>query len=142
MTIRNILLTSAFGIAVIGGTAHAQTMSTTSSSYQAGYGLTYNQLQAAVDPSTRDSDGNRVIENGIMNGDNSVYNYSKSLGAGDSYSGAGSSTGATAIGNSLSVVVNGSYNTVIVNSTQTNNGNITATANGSSSDITGSVNLN
>ena len=34
--------------------------------------------------------------------------------------------GATAIGNSLNVVVQGNHNTVIVNSRQTNTGNITA----------------
>ncbi|MNT63655.1 hypothetical protein D3C72_2014870 [compost metagenome] len=34
--------------------------------------------------------------------------------------------GATAIGNNLNVVVQGNRNTVIVNSTQTNTGNITA----------------
>ena len=34
--------------------------------------------------------------------------------------------GATAIGNSLNVVTTGSNNTVIVNSTQTNNGDQTA----------------
>jgi holdfast attachment protein HfaA len=43
--------------------------------------------------------------------------------------GAGSATGqANAIGNQLSVVVLGSHNTTIVDSTQTNNGNQTATA--------------
>ena len=35
---------------------------------------------------------------------------------------------ATAIGNSLNVVVVGSHNTTVVDSTQTNNGNQTATA--------------
>jgi len=74
-----------------------------------------------------------------------VYAYSKTLGAGDAYSGAGALGGATAIGNSLSVVVNGSYNTVIVHNNQTNNGNVTATANGSTAtgakgtDITGDL---
>jgi holdfast attachment protein HfaA len=36
--------------------------------------------------------------------------------------------GASAVGNSLSVVTTGNYNTVIVNSRQTNTGAITATA--------------
>jgi holdfast attachment protein HfaA len=48
--------------------------------------------------------------------------------------------GATAIGNNLQVIVNGSYNTVVVHSTQTNNGNVTATANGSTvSGLTGTT---
>jgi holdfast attachment protein HfaA len=149
MTIlKTLLLTCAFGT-LSGVAAHAQTMSTTSSSYQAGYGLTLNQLQSAVDPSTRDANGNRVLVDGMMvtGTDNSVYAYSKTLGAGDSYSGAGALGGATAIGNSLSVVVNGSYNTVIIHNNQTNNGNVTANANGSTAtgatgtDITGNLNF-
>jgi holdfast attachment protein HfaA len=112
--------------------AQAQTMSTSSATYEKGYGLTSGQLQNAVDPSTRDANGNRVLIDGMMvtGTDNSVYAYSKTLGAGDSYSGAGAVGGATAIGNNLQVTVNGSYNTVIVHSTQTNNGTVTATANG------------
>jgi holdfast attachment protein HfaA len=104
-------------------------------------------MQTAVDPSTRDANGNRVLVDGmIVTGtDNSVYAYSKTLGAGDAYSGAGALGGATAIGNSLSVVVNGSYNTVIVHNNQTNHGNVTANANGSTAtgakgtDITGDL---
>ncbi len=151
MTIlKTLLLTGSLGIGASLGVAHAQTMSTSSASYQAGYGLSLHQMQTAVDPSTRDANGNRVLVDGmIVTGtDNSVYAYSKTLGAGDAYSGAGALGGATAIGNSLSVVVNGSYNTVIVHNTQTNNGNVTATANGSTAtgatgtDVTGNVDLN
>ena len=36
--------------------------------------------------------------------------------------------GATAIGNNLTVITQGSWNTVIVNSTQINNGDVTANA--------------
>ena len=134
MTILNIwLVTSALGVAAFSGVVHAQSMNTSSASFQAGYGLSLHQMQTAVDPSTRDANGNRVLVDGmIVTGtDNSVYAYSKTLGAGDAYSGAGALGGATAIGNNLSVVVNGSYNTVIVHNNQTNNGNVTATANGS-----------
>ncbi|ESQ82774.1 hypothetical protein AEAC466_16675 [Asticcacaulis sp. AC466] len=134
------------------GTAGAQSMSGSVSPYETGYGLTRNQLQNPIDPSTRDANGNRVLIDGMMTTgtDNSVYSYSKTLGVGDTYSGAGSLGGATAIGNSLSVVVQGNYNTVIIHSTQTNNGNVTATANGStatgakgtlSTDLTGQVNF-
>ncbi|WP_443747958.1 holdfast anchoring protein HfaA [Asticcacaulis solisilvae] len=112
--------------------ASAQTMTTSASAYETGYGLTRNQLQNPIDPSTRDANGNRVLVDGMMvtGSDNSVYAASKTYGAGDVYSGAGAIGGATAIGNNLQVTVNGSYNTVIVHSTQTNNGNVTATANG------------
>ena len=150
MTImKPLLITSALGAAALSGAVQAQSMSTSSASFQAGYGLSLHQMQTAVDPSTRDANGNRVLVDGmIVTGtDNSVYAYSKTLGAGDAYSGAGALGGATAIGNSLSVVVNGSYNTVIVHNNQTNNGNVTATANGSTAtgakgtDITGNLNF-
>jgi len=149
------IVTLAFAAAFAAGAAHAQTMSTSAASFETGYGLARNQLQNPVDVSTRDANGNRVLLDGeIMTGsDNSVYAYSKTLGAGDTFAGAGALGGATAIGNSLQVVVNGSYNTVIVHSTQTNNGNVTATANGttatgqtgtntSDSSLNGQVNLN
>lgn len=126
-----LTLASMAGLAVVSG-AQAQTMSTSSASYQAGYGLGLHQMQTAIDPSTRDANGNRVLVDGVMSigSDNSVYSYSKTLGVGDSYSGAGALGGASAIGNNLQVTVQGNYNTVIINSTQTNNGNVTATANG------------
>ena len=82
--------------------------------------------------STRDANGNRLIVDGIIQSGASSYS-SASSGASSSYSGSGSSSsggtaigGATAIGNSLNVVVQGNHNTVIVNSRQTNTGNITA----------------
>jgi len=124
--------------------ASAQSMNTSSASYQRGYGLVRNQLQSAIDPSTRDANGNRIILDGslLTGSDNSVFSYSQTHGAGDSYSGAGAVGGATAIGNNLQVIVNGSYNTVIVNSTQINNGNVTATNSTDSTSLNGQVNLN
>jgi holdfast attachment protein HfaA len=41
------------------------------------------------------------------------------------------SSSAYAVGNQLNVIVNGNYNTVVVNSRQTNNGDVTANANAS-----------
>ncbi len=148
-TTKTLLLTGALMAAAFSGVANAQTMSTTASSFQAGYGLSLHEMQSAIDPSTRDANGNRVLVDGMMvtGTDNSVYAYSKTLGAGDAYSGAGALGGATAIGNNLSVVVNGSYNTVIIHNNQTNNGNVTANANGSTAtgatgtDITGNLNF-
>ncbi len=128
---KTLVASTIFGLCMAGG-ASAQTMSTKASSYETGYGLTRNQLQNPVDPSTRDANGNRVLIDGMIvtGSDNSVYATAKTYGAGDVFSGAGALGGATAIGNNLQVTVNGSYNTVIVHSTQTNNGNVTATANG------------
>jgi holdfast attachment protein HfaA len=110
--------------------AQAQSMGASAASYESGYGATLGKLQTAVDPSTRDANGNRVILDGVMltGSDNSVYARGSS-GAGDSYSGAGALGGASAIGNNLQVTVNGSHNTLVINSTQINNGNITASNN-------------
>ncbi|MDC7685244.1 holdfast anchoring protein HfaA [Asticcacaulis sp. BYS171W] len=145
----NIYAVTAFGaLSLIGGAASAQTMSTTSTGFETGYGRTRGQEEQAVNVSTRDANGNRVLLDGVIvtGSDNSVYSQSKTYGAGDSYSGAGALGGATAIGNNLSVTVSGNYNTVIVNSTQINNGNITATNGtktataGTETDITGNLN--
>jgi holdfast attachment protein HfaA len=157
MSLKKTLIWSSLLIAAASaGAAQAQfSTSNTAASFETGYGLARNEMQTAINPSMRDANGNLVLQDGmIMTGtDNSVYSYSQTLGAGDTYSGAGALGGATAIGNNLQVVVNGSYNTVIVHSTQTNNGNVTATANGSSvtaptgttstnSSLNGQVNLN
>ena len=76
--------------------------------------------------------GDRLIVNGIIQSGASSYS-SQSGGAASAYAGAGASSnggttigGSTAIGNQLNVVVQGSRNTVIVNSTQTNTGAINA----------------
>ena len=100
--------------------------------FQAGYGGSRYTTQQAQTGSTRDANGNRLIVDGIIQSGASSY-ASSSAGVSSSYSGAGSSSnggtiigGATAIGNSLNVVVQGNHNTVIVNSRQTNSGNINA----------------
>jgi holdfast attachment protein HfaA len=102
------------------------------STFQAGYGGARYTTAAPQSGSTRDSSGNRLIVDGIIQSGASSYQSSNS-GVSSSYAGAGSSSGggtviggATAIGNSLNVVVQGNHNTVIVNSRQTNTGNITA----------------
>ena len=155
---QSLFLTAFLASAAIGlmaGGAQAQTMTTTASSFETGYGMARNEMQNAIDPSTRDANGNRVLVDGMMvtGTDNSVYAYGKTMGAGDSYSGAGALGGATAIGNNLQVIVQGNYNTVVVHSTHTNNGNVSATANGTTatgatgtkttdSSLNGQVNLN
>ncbi|MFN3511405.1 MAG: holdfast anchoring protein HfaA [Phenylobacterium sp.] len=107
--------------------ACAQYMSTNSAEFNAGYGRISGQENRAVDVSTRDANGNRVIIDGIIQTGEDQSSFARAWGAGDSFSGVGASGGgSTAIGNSLVVVTQGSYNTVIVNSTQINNGNVTA----------------
>lgn len=82
--------------------------------------------------SMRDANGNLTLVNGQV----TSANYSSTSGggvqtasAGAGMQGAGSAYGqATAIGNSLNVVVVGSHNTTIIDAQQTNNGNQTADA--------------
>ncbi len=100
--------------------------------FQQGYGSARNLTNTAATGSTRDANGNRLIVNGLIQSGASSYS-SQSGGVASAYAGAGSSSGSgtaiggsTAIGNQLNVVVQGSHNTVIVNSKQTNNGDINA----------------
>ncbi|CAN5290436.1 holdfast attachment protein HfaA [soil metagenome] len=124
---------AAAGIAAFAGSALAQnTGSAGMAQFQAGYGGARYAVQTPQTGSTRDANGNRLIVDGIIQAGASSYS-SASAGVSSSYSGAGSSSnggtvigGATAIGNSLNVVVQGNHNTVIVNSRQTNTGNISA----------------
>ena len=126
------VLAGVLALGAVSGAVQAQTMTTSAAAFETGYGIARNEMQNAIDPSTRDANGNRVLVDGMMvtGTDNSVYAYGKTMGAGDSFSGAGALGGATAIGNNLQVTVNGSYNTVVIHSTQTNNGNVTATSDG------------
>lgn len=96
--------------------------------YTAGYGSSRYSTAQPQSGSTRDANGNRLIVNGIIQSGASAYS---STSGGVAYTGTGSGNGqtiggSTAIGNSLNVVVQGNHNTVIVNSSQVNNGNVTA----------------
>ncbi len=121
-------------VLAVAGVAQAQSMETNSAGFNAGYGRTAGSENHVVQYSTRDANGNRVIVDGVMltGADQSVYSSSHSSGSLDSYAGVGgygSYGGSTAIGNNLTVITQGNNNTVIVNSTQTNNGDITAGTN-------------
>lgn len=99
-------------------------------SYQAGYGGSRYTTARPQTGSTRDENGNRLIVDGIIQAGANSYS-SASGGVSSSFSGVGGNGGtaiggSTAIGNSLNVVVQGNHNTVIVNSRQINNGNVTA----------------
>lgn len=111
------------------GAAQAQTMGSSSSSYNAGYGRAPGDENRPVNFSIRDANGNLTIVDGVMNtGRDQSTLAGSSIYEGSGYSGVGASytTGATAIGNNLNVVTTGNYNTVIINSSQTNNGAVTA----------------
>ena len=112
------------------GGAAAQNMSATSSSYNAGYGRTPGDEERGVtNVGMRDANGNLIAVNGIVQTGASA---NAAAGAGAwGYGGVGGNPygqlgGATAIGNNLNVTVQGNWNTVIVDSTQINNGDVSA----------------
>lgn len=124
------ILTTLLGAVLLSaGAAGAQTMSSSAAAYNAGYGRAPGQENQPVAISTRDANGNRVIVDGIIQtgSDQSIFARAGASGAADAFAGAGALGGATAIGNNLVVVTQGNWNTVIVNSVQTNNGPVTAT---------------
>ncbi len=119
-------LAATCGAALLAGTARAGGYDNMAA-YNHPYGMAAGQETQAINPSVRDANGNLTVVNGqITSG--SVSQQSGVQTAGANVTGSGSSGsgamfgGATAIGNSLNVVTTGSNNTVIVTSTQTNNG--------------------
>lgn len=124
-----LLLATASMATLLAGAAAAQTADANASSFNAGYGRSPGQDNNWRNTAARDQNGNRLIVDGVIQSGDSYSSSSRRGGAWDNMSGAGVLGGATAIGNSLNVVVQGNRNTVIVNSTQTNNGNVTAGVN-------------
>lgn len=115
--------------AIPAGEAAAQSMTSNSASFNAGYGRYAGSENRPVDVSTRDANGNRVIVDGLILTGEDQSTFSSTSGAVDAFAGVGAgSGGASAIGNSLVVVTQGNYNTVIINSKQTNTGAVTAGA--------------
>jgi holdfast attachment protein HfaA len=117
--------------ALAGLTATAQT-----ADFERPIGFGFGEEQRPFEPGTRDINGNRLIVDGrIITGDDlSSFSTNSLASGGQSLSGAGffnQPQGQTsAIGNQLNVITEGSFNTVIVNSNQTNNGDQTAILNG------------
>ena len=118
--------------------------------FQQPIGFGFGEEQLAFDPGTRDANGNRLIVDGriITGEDLSTFSSGTLATGGQSLSGAGflnqSFGQSTAIGNQLNVITQGSFNTIIVDSTQTNNGNQTAIAGNDTSEIilNGELDLN
>jgi holdfast attachment protein HfaA len=105
-------------------------MSTNAAEFNAGYGRYSGQENQPVDVTTRDANGNRVIVDGLILTGQDQSSFARASGAADAFAGVGSvGGGASAIGNNLVVVTQGSNNTVIVDSTQINNGNVSARSN-------------
>ncbi len=137
MTIRLKIIPALAGAALLALPCVVQAQSAGSSgmgAYQAGYGASRYTTARPQTGSTRDQNGNRLIVNGLIQSGASSYS-SASGGVSSRFSGVGDVNGrttiggSTAIGNSLNVVVQGNHNTVIVNSTQTNTGNVSAGTN-------------
>ncbi len=127
----------------LAGAATAQSFNTNSAQFNGGYGRTQGTENIPFQPSTRDANRNRIIVDGIIQtgDDNSTFVRGGSSGSGAAYAGG---AGSTAIGNNLVVITQGSWNTVIVNSNQVNNGNVTANSSGTTPGpvINGEIDLN
>jgi holdfast attachment protein HfaA len=96
-----------------------------------------DQDRTTFNPSSRDANGNRVIVNGrFVNGDVNSVPWTRG-GARQGFS----RVNAQAIGNQINVVTSGRWNTVIVDSTQINNGNQQAIVSGSTEELNGSITL-
>jgi holdfast attachment protein HfaA len=119
---------SAFAALALASGASAQSMNSNSASYNAGYGRNSDQENQPVNVQMRDANGNLTIVDGVIEAgqDSSVFASGGASGTGDVVAGVGTSSNASAIANNLVVVTEGDNNTVIVNSTQTNSGNVTA----------------
>ncbi len=133
---KQLLLTSVtvLGVVALESAAYAADYSS-SASYNSPYGLSSGAENQTINPSLRDANGNLTVVDGQF----TSSTFSKQTGVqsmgtigSSTLSSLGTSTSgaaygnATAIGNSLNVVTVGNNNTVVVNSTQTNNGNQTA----------------
>ena len=92
--------------------------------FETSYGVAYfGAEEQPIEAGTRDANGNRLIVNGRI-----MESSSLSGGVGDSDDPFNQSIAASsATGNQLNVITSGSFNTVIVDSTQNNSGDITAT---------------
>lgn len=116
-----LLTAAATGLAL---PAAAQSTGDPAGSWNIPYGGSLGGENRAFDPPGRDANGNRVIVNGRILSAAEASSLSTGFDESDSGSGFGAST---AIGNQLNVVTQGSWNTVIVDSTQINNGDVSAT---------------
>lgn len=119
----NRLLTIALLATASAAPAHADAWGGGVSEYEAYYGVAPGDEDQPIDAGTRDANGNRLIVNGRI-----METTSLSGGVGESDDVFNQSIAASsAVGNQLNVITNGSFNTVIVDSTQNNSGDITAT---------------
>ena len=91
------------------------------SDFERPYGYAYGQESQPYSAGTRDASNNRVIVNGLIEGGTGL-GLSLNTGWGQPDGGYGMIGTGTAVGNQLNVITNGNNNTVIIDSTQINNG--------------------
>lgn len=131
---RGLTLLSLTAVLALAG-APALAQSSSGAEFSRPYGTAIGSETRPYD-GARGPQGNRVVINGIIQTGVGVSAQASAVGSvtGSVTGGVGGQGGpfaqsnATAIGNQLNVVVSGRYNTVVVNSTQINNGNVTAEA--------------
>ena len=114
---RTFIITAAAVIAFTGA-ALADDLIPGSGDVERAFGMGWESFDTPITAGTRDASGNRVIVNGRMELEGTLTG-----GLMDDFA---SGQSAQAIGNQLNVVTQGNYNTVIVDSTQINNGDISA----------------
>lgn len=100
------------------------------SQFERPYGYGFGDESRPFDAGSRDINGNRVIVNGrIMTGTSTLSGDLNTMW-GQTEGASGMLGSSSAIGNQLNVITNGSWNTIIIDSTQINNGDQTAILNG------------
>jgi holdfast attachment protein HfaA len=112
-------------VALLATPAFADPIPSGTGDVERAFGMDWESFDTPIDPATRDENGTRTIVNGRMEIEGTL--------TGGIMDGFGSGLGgasAQAIGNQLNVITQGNYNTVIVDSTQINNGDISADSDG------------
>jgi holdfast attachment protein HfaA len=112
-------------VALLATPAFADPIPSGTGDVERAFGMNWESFDTPINPATRDENGNRTIVNGRMDIEGTL--------TGGIMDGFGSGLGgasAQAIGNQLTVITQGNYNTVIVDSTQINNGDISANSDG------------
>ena len=133
MKLRTELLTGLFGLAAltavaVAPSAQAQAASTVSE-FERPYGFGYGQESQPYSARSRDASNNRVVMNGLIEGGTGLGT-SLYTGWGQTEGASGMIGSGTAVGNQLNVITNGNNNTVIIDSTQINNGDQSVVLNG------------
>ncbi|MEM5518376.1 holdfast anchoring protein HfaA [Henriciella sp. AS95] len=133
MKITTEIMTGLLGIAgltlvAVAPQASAQA-ATSMSEFERPYGYGYGQESQPFSAGTRDAMNNRVVVNGLIGGGTGLGG-GLNTGWGQTDGGYGMIGTGTAVGNQLNVITNGNYNTVIIDSTQINNGDQSVVLNG------------